>query len=32
MTNDPKFPNFIGVARENLLCFMHEHGMKDLET
>ena len=22
----PKFPNFMGVARENLLCFKHEHG------
>ena len=22
----PKFPNFMGVARENLLCFDHEHG------
>ena len=21
-----KFPNFMDVARENLLCFEHEHG------
>ena len=21
-----KFPNFMGVAREDLLCFEHEHG------
>ena len=21
-----KFPNFMGVARGNLLCFEHEHG------
>ena len=26
MKYGPKFPNFMGVARENLLCFKHEHG------
>ena len=26
MKYGPKFPNFMGVARENLLCFEHEHG------
>ena len=26
MKYGPKFPNFISVARENLLCFEHEHG------
>ena len=26
MKYGPKFPNFIGVARENLLCFEREHG------
>ena len=26
MKYGPKFPNFLGVARENLLCFEHEHG------
>ena len=24
---EQKFPNFIRVARENLLCFEHGHGM-----
>ena len=26
MKYGPKFPNFMDVARENLLCFEHEHG------
>ena len=26
MNYGPKFPNFMSVARENLLCFEHEHG------
>ena len=26
MKYGPKFPNFMGVAREILLCFEHEHG------
>ena len=26
MKYGPKFPNFMGVAPENLLCFEHEHG------
>ena len=26
MKYGPKFPNFMGVARENLFCFEHEHG------
>ena len=27
MKYEQKFPNFMRVARENLLCFEHEHGM-----
>ena len=26
MKYGPKFPNFMGAAKENLLCFEHEHG------
>ena len=26
MKHGAKFPNFMGVARENLLCFELEHG------
>ena len=26
MKYGPKFPNYMGVAREILLCFEHEHG------
>ena len=27
MKHEPKFPNFMCVARENLFCFENEHGM-----
>ena len=28
MKYGPKFPNFMGVARENLLCFEHVHAQE----